>query len=155
VEEPLEFTIPERVLGLLGIAVGTGVTVGAVKATKKQKAETETAESPPEGKASGRLATAQATNKAPFFWQVFMQEEGDYADDVVDVTKFQGFIATMVLVVAYVAIAINSISEAKTAGAVTSLPDIKGTFLVLSGISSFGYFAGKLPTQSGLPNRAP
>jgi hypothetical protein len=153
VDEPLGFTIPDRVLGLLGISVGTSVTVGAVKATKKAKAEAEKPEEAalPAGKAASRLATYDATHRPPFFWQVFMLEEGDLADDVVDVTKFQSFGITIVLVVAYVAMAIHMIVDAKLAGNVTSLPDITGSFLVLLGISYGGYVGGKLPTQTGLP----
>lgn len=153
VANPLQFTIPDRVLGLLGISVGVGVTTGAVKATKKVKAEAEPIAAPRAGKATNRLATYQATNKEPSFWQVFMLEEGDYADDAVDVTKFQSFAITIVLVVAYVAMAIDSIIEAKVASSVTSLPDIAGTFLVLLGISYGGYIGGKLPTQTGSPRR--
>jgi hypothetical protein len=162
VAEPLAFTIPDRVLGLLGISIGAGVTVGAVKATRATEAA---APAPPaggappvvppaaEGRAATKLATYQATGRAPFLAQVFMMEEGEYADDVVDVTKFQGFGITIVLVVAYVAMAINSIVEANTAGKVSSLPDLKGTFLVLLGISYAGYAGGKLPKQAGTPRK--
>jgi hypothetical protein len=80
-----------------------------------------------------------------------MTEEGEYADDVVDVTKFQSFGITIVLVVAYVAMAISAISEAGSAANVTALPDLKGTFLVLLGISYAGYAGGKLPQQAGTP----
>jgi len=155
VANPLQFTLPGRVLGLLGISLGTGVTTGAVKATKKGKAEAEKIAAPPAGKASSRLATFEATKKQPTFWQVFMLEEGDYADDAVDVTKFQGFAITIVLVVAYVAMSIKYIVEAKLAGQVKSLPNIEGTFLVLLGISYGGYVGGKLPTQTGTPRREP
>jgi hypothetical protein len=151
VGEPLDFTIPDRVLGLLGISVGTAVTVGAVKASKKVRAEENKVAAPPENRANMILATSQATGKPPFLGQVFMLEEGDLADDVVDVTKFQSFGFTIVLVVAYVAMAINAIVEAKVAANVTALPDLRGTFLVLIGISYAGYLGGKLPPQSGLP----
>ncbi len=153
VANPLQFTIPDRVLGLLGISVGAGVTAGAIKATKKTKAEGQPIARIPAGKATSKLATYQATNREPFLSQVFMLEEGDYADDVVDVTKFQGFGITVVLVVAYVAAAIHMIVKMKVAGHVKSLPDISGTFLVLLGISYGGYLGGKLPEQSGLPRR--
>jgi len=142
VENPLGFTIPDRVLGLLGISVGAAVTVGAVKATKS--ATSATAETP-------TLASFQTTGRRPFFGQVFLLEEGEFADQVVDVTKFQSFGITIVLVVAYVAMAIHAIANAKSASAVTALPDISGTFLVLLGISYAGYAGGKLPSQIGAP----
>jgi hypothetical protein len=157
VAEPLEFTIPERVLGLIGISIGAAVTVGAMKATKKTEAESATVGPAPaavvaQGARAGiRLATYQATGRPPFLGQIFMAEEGSYADDTVDVTKFQSFAFTIVLVVAYVAMAINTIVEAKTAAHVTALPDIKGTFLVLLAISYAGYGGGKLKSASGVP----
>ncbi|HXR28915.1 MAG TPA: hypothetical protein VN772_04995 [Solirubrobacteraceae bacterium] len=146
VEDPLGFVIPDRVLGLLGISVGAAVTVGAVKATKS--ATSAKAEPP-------TLASYQVTQRTPFLGQVFLVEEGEFADEVVDATKFQSFLITIVLVVAYVAMAINAIVNAKTAGAVTTLPDISGTFLVLLGISYAGYAGGKLPSQTGAPAPAP
>lgn len=159
VVEPLEFTIPERVLGLLGISIGAAVTVGAVKASKKAEAESKAQAVDPapapvvdQGPRAGiKLATYQATGRKPFLGQVFMAEEGSYADDVVDVTKFQSFAITVVLVSAYVGMAINAIVEAKTAANVMALPDLKGSFLVLLGISYTGYAGGKLKTASGAP----
>lgn len=160
VPEPLEFTIPERVLGLIGISVGAAVTVGAVKATKRAQAEAEPVGPAPaavvaQGARAGlKLATYQATGRPPSLSQVFMAEEGAYADDVVDVTKFQSFAFTIVLVAAYVGMAIDAIVKAKTAAALTALPDLKGTFLVLLAISYTGYAGGKLPTASGAPRAA-
>lgn len=134
--DPLNFSIPESVLGLLGISVGSAVTATAVKAAKKTTA-------------GAQLATAAITKKRPSFRQVFLQEEGEYADEIIDVTKFQSFLFTLALVVAYVALAIHAIVRAKTAGAVKTLPDLSGTYLVLLGISHAAYVAGKLPTQTG------
>ena len=158
--EPLEFTIPERVLGLIGISIGAGVTVGAVKATKKAESEGESV--PPargavvaQGPRAGvKLATYQVTGRQPFLGQVLMAEEGTYADDIVDVTKFQSFAITIVLAAAYVGTAINTIVDAKTAANMTALPDLEGTFLVLLGISYTGYAGGKLKTSSGAPRKA-
>jgi hypothetical protein len=166
VVDPLNFTIPEKVLGLLGISLGTGVTVGAIKSNKSHTAAApltprpagaevhEPAVPAAVGRAATKLASYQATSTMPFLAQIFMMEEGEYANDVVDVGKFQGFGFTIVLVVAYVATAIHAISQAKTAGNVTALPDLNGTFLVLLGISYAGYAGGKLPSQTGTPRMA-
>lgn len=140
--DPLDFTIPGDVLGLLGISVGSGVTAGVVKATKNKTASTT-------------LATQANTGKRPFFGQVFMLEEGEYADQIVDVTKFQNFAFTITLLMAYIATAINTIVDAKTADKVTALPGLGGTFLVLLGISYAGYVGGKLPSQVGSPAPPP
>jgi hypothetical protein len=134
VPSPLDFGVPDDVLGLLGIGLGSGVTAGAVKATKNRTA-------------GPRLAT-KANGQAPRFEQVFMLEEGEYADEVVDVTKFQSFGFTLVLVVAYVATAIHTISDAASADDITVLPGLSSTFLVLLGISYVGYVGGKLPPQT-------
>lgn len=159
VAQPLEFTIPGNVLGLLGISVGSAVTVATIKSNKAVTASAPSMPAPapevvaaaPNGRAETKLATYQATGRAPFLGQVFMAEEGAYADDVVDAGKFQGFAITIVLVVAYVAMAISAISDAASATNVTALPDLKGTFLVLLGISYTGYAGSKLPTPPGTP----
>jgi hypothetical protein len=159
VGEPLEFTIPGNVLGLLGISVGTAVGVGAIKSNKAATATAPPVPAPapevvppaPRGRAVTRLATYQATGRRPSLGQVFMVEEGAYADDVVDAGKFQNFAITIILVVAYVAMAISTISDATSAAGVTALPDLKGTFLVLLGISYAGYAGSKLPTPPGTP----
>jgi hypothetical protein len=159
VAEPLEFTIPGNVLGLLGISVGSAVTVATIKSSKAatstalpaQPAAPEVVAVAPKGRAETKLATYQATGRRPFLRQVFMAEEGAYADDVIDAGKFQSFAITVVLVVAYVGMAISWISDATSAASVTALPDLKGTFLVLLGISYAGYAGSKLPTSPGTP----
>ena len=55
-------------------------------------------------------------------------------------TKFQNFGFTILLVVAYVAMAIQTIADAKTAANVTALPRISGTFVV--------YWASATPDTS-------
>jgi hypothetical protein len=157
VDGPLEFTIPGRVLGLLGISVGTAVTVATMKSSNATSAATVVPPAPevvaaaPNGRAQTKLATYQATGRTPFLAQIFMAEEGAYADDVIDVSKFQSFAITIVLVVAYVAMSISTISDASSAAAVTELPDLKGTFLILLGISYAGYAGGKIPSPPGTP----
>ena len=84
--------------------------------------------------------------------QIFLQEEGDYADRVIDVTKFQSFIITLVLVVAYVALAADTIHHAESAKQITSLPSFSGTFLTLLGASHAAYVIGKVPSQAGTPD---
>lgn len=83
-----------------------------------------------------------------------MLEEGEYADQIIDVTKFQSFVFTVVLLAAYIATAIDTIVFDKTADKVTALPGIAGTFLVLLGISYAGYVGGKLPPQTGSSSSA-
>jgi hypothetical protein len=144
VDNPLSFTIPENVLGLVGISVGSALTAGVVKASK------DSTENGAKVAASGPIA-GQGKQDQPRFSQIFMLEEGENADRVIDVTKFQNFLITLILAVAYIALAINHISEAHNAGEVTSLPTFSGTFLILVGISHAGYVGGKLANQTGTP----
>lgn len=137
--DPLAFTIPAQVLGLLGISLGSSVTAIAAKVQKNTSRPANVA-------ASGPVDPWK-----PTLIQIFLQEEGTYADQVVDITKFQNFIVTIVLLVGYVVLAVNTIRTDGTAANVTALPTFSGTFLVLLGISHAAYLAGKIPSPSGQP----
>jgi hypothetical protein len=137
VKDPLGFSIPDQVLGLLGISVGSAVTATAVKASNDHM--------------RGERIPVGDHNNPPRLAQIFLLEEGAYADEVIDVTKFQNFVITVVLIVAYIGLACHTIVDARTAAAVTTLPSLSSTFLILVGISQAGYVAGKLPPQTGVP----
>jgi hypothetical protein len=133
VGDPLSFKIPGEVLGLLGISVGSAVLATTVKASKNA--------SDPDN-----VAASSKNNDRPRFWQMFMVEEGEYADKVIDVTKYQNFIITLILVAAYTALAIHAVSDAASAAAVKTLPKFSETFLILVGISQAGYVGAKAIT---------
>jgi hypothetical protein len=135
---PLGFSIPSVVLALLGISVGSAVTVSAAKAAKDVTRP-------------ANVAAAAPGPWRPSVLQVFLVEEGAYADQVVDITKFQNFVITIVLVLAYIGLSVHTVTAAGTAGKVTALPGFSATFLVLLGISHAGYLAGKLPVPQGQP----
>ena len=130
VKDPLDFAIPSQVLGRIGISAGSAVTAISIKATKDP---------------------AKIGAGEPRFRQIFLAEEGTYADKVIDVTKYQNFVTTIILVAAYVTLSIHAIHDAGSAKAVTSLPDISGTFLILLGISHGAYLAAKVPSKPGDP----
>jgi hypothetical protein len=130
VNDPLAFSIPDQVLGLIGISAASAVTAVTIKAAKDPD----------------RIGSPE-----PRFQQIFLAEEGSYADQVIDVTKYQNFITTIILVAAYVALSANAIHDAGSAANVTSLPDISGTFLILLGISHGAYLAAKAPAKAGEP----
>jgi hypothetical protein len=144
--EPLGFSIPSVVLALLGISVGSAVTVTAAKTAKNTTRPESVAAAIPAPAAAAVLGSWR-----PSLLQVFMLEEGTYADQVVDISKFQNFIITIVLVLGYIGLGVQSISAAGAASKVTALPAFSGTFLVLLGISHAGYLAGKLPSPGGQP----
>jgi hypothetical protein len=131
VGDPLDVAIPDQVLGLIGISAGSAVTAITIKAAKNPD---------------------KIGSPKPQVRQIFLAEEGAYADQVIDVTKYQNFITTIILVVAYVALSINAIHDAGSADKVTSLPDISGTFLILLGISHGAYLAAKAPAKTGDPS---
>jgi hypothetical protein len=139
VDDPLAFGIPDQVQGLLGIAVGSAVAATIMKSAKDN-----------DPKASTRIAVPAADEK-PRLTQVFMLEEGALADEVIDITKFQNFAITIVLVVAYTALAIDAIPLTTASEPLTALPGLPSQFLTLLGISHAGYISGKLPSQAGNP----
>jgi len=134
---PLGFSIPSDVLGLLGISLGSAAVATTAKSIKNVTAPSSVA--------------ASNSNDPPRLAQIFLAEEGAFADQVIDIAKFQNFVITLVLLVAYAALAAHEIHHRKTASAVTALPTISGTFLTLLGISHGAYVLGKVPTSSGSP----
>jgi hypothetical protein len=140
--DPLTFSIPTQVLGLLGISVGSAAIATGVKAYKNRTRALFVAASPP-GEAS--------------VTQMLMVEEGPQADKIVDVYKLQNFLVTIFLVCAYVVLAVHMFAGLGPAPAITSpanittLPAFSGTFLTLLAISHAGYLGGKLPNRGQDP----
>jgi hypothetical protein len=135
--DPLGFSVPSQVLGLLGVAGSSAVIAGGVKSTKD-------ATSPEQVAASNEV-------DKPRLSQIFLAEEGAFADQVIDVAKFQGFIVTVVLIIAYVGLEIQTINDAGSVEKLTALPDFSPTFLTLLGISQGTYVLGKIPGRQGEP----
>jgi hypothetical protein len=135
--DPLGFSIPSQVLGLLGVAAGSAVVASGVKSTKDTTAPKQ-------------VAASNQVDK-PRLEQIFLAEEGAFADKVIDVAKFQGFIVTVVLIIAYVGLAIQTINDAGSVEKLTALPAFSATFLTLLGISQGTYVLGKIPGRQGEP----
>lgn len=131
----LSFTIPEQLLAAMGISLGGASAATAIKAGKDN--------------AHPMRVAASDTGDPPRFSQVFLVEEGDAADQAVDVTKFQNFWITLILVAAFVALTF-SFNEGRQVTEV-EIPSFSGTLLTLLGISHAGYLAGKLPDKAGVP----
>jgi hypothetical protein len=145
VVDPLNITIPSEVLLLLGISIGSTTLSTAIKSAKDATNKS--------GIAAAGLTSpkgdAPLAGTGTRFSQVFLVEEGEGADQVIDVTKFQNFWLTLILAIAYVALAIQAINMASSAAALNALPGFDATFVTLLGISHAGYLAGKLPTRPG------
>lgn len=138
VADPLDVEIPDTVLLVLGISVASTVTAGAIKAGKNIRQQV-------------RIAASDQRDPARFA-QVALAEEGEMADKVVDVTKFQSLWITLLLIIAYVAMAIVQIRQAASASQLTRLPDLTGELATLLAISHAGYLAAKLPDRAGVPD---
>jgi len=129
VNNPLSFTIPNEILIVMGISIGSTATAGAIKASKDLKPVTI------KGKDN------------PKFSQIFLTEEGSGTSDTIDVTKFQNFWLTLIVIIAYILTVITAIAKTGVSGTDFALPSIGGTMLALLGISHAGYIAGKLPDK--------
>ncbi len=136
VANPLDITIPGRVLALLGISLGSAVTATAVKRTKDITY-------------GDSVSASGGSEYPPRLAQVFLAEEGAFANQAVDISKFQGFVVTILLIVAYIAVSVNAIGAAPSAQAITSLPDLSDTWLILLAISHGAYVTAKIPPSSG------
>lgn len=140
--DPLDFAIPAHVLGLLGISAGSAVVATGVKTYKNRTRPLFVAAAQP---GDARLA------------QMLMVEEGPQADKIVDITKLQNFLVTILLAGAYVVLAIHTYAgwgagtPIGSAADITTLPAFSGTFLTLLAISHAGYLGGKLPNRGQDP----
>jgi hypothetical protein len=136
---PLGFDIPAAVLAVMGISVGSTLASNTQKALNVANHPDVVA------------ASAPVDGFRPSLTQIFLQEQGTYADQVIDITKFQNFVITIIVVLAYTTIAVNALNSAGTPANFAGLPGFSGTLLVLLAISHGGYLAGKLPTPTGNP----
>lgn len=137
IDPALDFAIPTELLVVLGISVGSAVASTTIKAEKSN--------------AYPQLVTASNSQDPPRLIQIFTVEEGDFADQVVDVTKYQNFWLTVVLVIAYVALVTKAIVTASSVQEIV-LPGFSEGFVYLLGISHTGYLANKLPPRPGTPH---
>jgi hypothetical protein len=148
----LEFTIPDELLVVLGISAGSATVATVAKGGKdaqeaRQLREAEVAVAAGEAPPPQRLKILRnETSDDARFSEMFLVDEGS-DPGVVDVSKFQNFWITLLLVAAYVALAVDAIEGAATT-ADLKLPEFNATFVTLLGISHAAYVAGKLPNRA-------
>lgn len=131
----LRFTIPQELLVLMGISVGSATIAGAAKSAKDASSTAKI------GRLGATFTAGTSTRTiGRHFAQVFQQEEGEQADQVVDITKFQNFVFTIMTGVAFVVLVWNQAT-------LDGLPPLPDQMLWLLGISHAGYVGGKLPTR--------
>jgi hypothetical protein len=135
--DPLTFRLPPELLGALGITIGSAFTALAVKASKD--------DTRPE------TIAANDAGLEPRLAQIFLVEQGEQADKAIDVTKYQNFWITLLVLVGYVSTVVSAVGRSDSL-ADFDPPGFSGTLLALLGISHAAYIAGKLPNHSGVPD---
>ena len=118
----------------MGISAGSAVLATSVKGSKDAPGSTANVARA----GTFTLSDNTTTTITPHFAQIWLEEEGDQADKVVDITKYQNFIFTLVVVGFYVTIAWNT-------GGLPVLPD---NVVWLVGISHAGYVGAKVPNKT-------
>jgi hypothetical protein len=91
--------VPDNLLIVMGISLGSAATATAVKAAKDASIQAE------------HVLTSDPEVNPPRFAQIFLFEEGAMADKAVDAAKFQNFWFTLILQAAYVSLAITAIRQ--------------------------------------------
>jgi len=131
--DPQAVQISPELLGLMGISAGSGVLVTGVKENKEAPgARANVARVGP-----FTLSNGKKTTITPRLAQIWLEEEGDQADKVVSITKYQNFISTLVILGFYFTAAWKS----------GGLPELPEGIVWLIGISQAGYVGGKVPDK--------
>lgn len=152
--DPLGFKVPDTVLAALGVSLGSGVVSIAIKAYKDRTRGDYVAAS----EASARVREKPAGQRPPSarLRQIVLVEEGPLADEAVDVTKLQNLLFTLLLIGAYLVIAVRAFRgygppppPIRGPAGITGLPGLNATFLTLLVISNAVYLGGKLPNRGG------
>lgn len=139
-KDPLGFVIADELLIVMGVSLGSAALATAAKANHDAQYPEQVAASSVDG-----------GGDPPRWTQLFLYDEGEGADRLVDLTKFQNLLLTIVVVVAYCASVLAEIgADATTAAAI---PGFSQTLLVVVAVSHAGYVAGKLPPPTGIPRR--
>lgn len=142
-----DLTVPGEVWGLLGISLGSTALATAIKSQKND----------PPGNPLGagdRVLARSGAGKARMS-DMFAYDEGAGALTRLDVTKFQNFVFTVALAVAYLWNCLALFGKASAPSAITGLPAFSGVAIGILGISHAGYLTGKVIPQSGTPAVAP
>jgi len=135
--DPEVFKLSPELLGLMGISAGSAVAATGVKGVKDAPGSgAKVARAAPAGLEFARSDGA-SDKIIPHFAQNWLQEEGDQADKIVSITKYQNFIFTLVILGFYVVAALKQ-------GGVPKLPE---NVVWLIGISHAGYVGGKIPNK--------
>ena len=124
--------IPPTLLGLMGVSAASVTMAGAVKDSKNTQRSSLVAGSGP------TFGTGIVGLKFRRSWmQMIFEEEGQDADKVISITKFQNLIITLSIAAVYVAAVLNT----------QTYPVFDEHTVYLIGISHAGYVGGKIPDK--------
>jgi hypothetical protein len=130
--DPNSVILTPELLGLMGISAGSAVFSTGVKGIKDVSPTANVARAGTFKRSDNTTDTITAHPA-----QIWLEEEGDLADRVVNITKFQNFIFTLVILAYYVFAAFK----------IGGLPGLPESIVWLIGISHTGYVGGKVPTK--------
>jgi hypothetical protein len=149
---PLGFDIPGELLAVMGISLGSGVLTTAAKASKDAtRPQNVSAAMTEQLMERSGLTETERERWRPRFRQIYTQEEGAFADEVVDIGKFQNFVITLVLVLAYIVAVAQALDAAGSVTAFRALPGFHGVFLILLAVSHGAYAVTKMLPLTGSP----
>lgn len=146
VVNPLAIEIPDELLTVMGISVGSTTVASAIKANKDatRAAKIRSRQVRPY-ETSARVAMTPRTRS---FWDLILTEEGDpNAVERIEPTKFQNLWLTLIVVAAYAGVAAAVFAPSEVYAATCKLPGFSSNITALLGISHAGYLAGKLPNR--------
>jgi hypothetical protein len=139
--DPLDFSIPSELLLVMGISLGSAAAATAVKVNVDNRVALAAAR-------AGRTAPNPQPVGTARFGQMLSVEVGGVAKlEEIDLTKFQNFWFTLILVASYIALVVDTFGGKSTPSQITDLPMFNSTFVTLLAISHAAYLAGKLPTR--------
>jgi hypothetical protein len=136
----LGFEIPDVLLVVMGISLGSTVAATTVKTTAENRTITKAI-------AAGRQPSLPRDLSTSTPRQFFQREEGGVSIEEIDLTKFQNFWITLIVVAAYVTLVITTFGKLASPAEIVSLPTMEGTFATLLAISHATYIAGKLASD--------
>jgi hypothetical protein len=141
-------TMQSELFGLIGLASGSAVLSKMI--VDQKKLDPTLAPVPAVAPAVGVPAVAGSVGKidvnakpSEANWIDFYCGEEVSNRDVVDVSRLQQLVTTLLLVLVYVGFLWRDLDSAAFTGSMTSMPQVSANFLGLLGISQAGYLAYK------------
>jgi hypothetical protein len=138
--DPTNWGLTPQLLGLMGISAGSAVFSTAVKGSKDRGSTFIAADGATLKDRQGndrKDAKGNPIKVEPHFAQIWLEEEGALAEKVINITKFQNFVFTLVILGFYITIAYET----------QGLPVLPENVEWLIGISHAGYVGGKMPDR--------